>query len=117
MIACVDVGYRESETVTACVGIRDWADATPCLEEVRRTTTLPAPYEPGQFYLREMPLLVDILSGLSGVETVVIDGYVWLAASPERPGLGARLHDAIHLPIIGVAKTSFHGNDAAFDVL
>jgi deoxyribonuclease V len=38
---------------------------------------------------------------------VIIDGYVDL--DPDgRPGLGAHVHERITIPVIGVAKTSFH---------
>lgn len=50
------------------------------------------------------------------VDVVVIDGYVWLAT--RRPGLGAHLFDALGRStiVVGVAKTSFHDNDAAIEV-
>ncbi len=30
MIACVDVDYRDSAAVAACVLFRDWTDASSC---------------------------------------------------------------------------------------
>jgi deoxyribonuclease V len=42
-----------------------------------------------------------------------VDGYVLLG--PNRPGLGARLFEALgnSIPVIGVAKTYFQGSRAA----
>ena len=42
-------------------------------------------------------------------DLVVVDGYAMLG--PDRPGLGAHLHDALggSIPVVGVAKTAFAG--------
>jgi hypothetical protein len=56
-----------------------------------RSKEPPAPYIPGQFYLREMPVIGEILVTIAHVELVVVDGYVWLAKG--RPGLGAELYE------------------------
>jgi deoxyribonuclease V len=42
------------------------------------------------------------------LSAIVVDSYVWLGV--ERPGLGARLYEALatRTPIIGVAKTAWH---------
>jgi deoxyribonuclease V len=111
MIACVDVDYRDSGAVAACVLLRDWADAASCGEHVERIAAV-EPYEPGQFYRRELPCLRAVLDRVAGpVDVVVIDGYVWLGPGGARPGLGARLHEALggSIPVIGVAKTRFAG--------
>lgn len=66
-----------------------------------------AAYEPGAFFRRELPLLRAALDLVrSPPDIVVIDGFVWLDAE-NRPGLGAHLHDAVKIPVIGVAKTAF----------
>lgn len=116
MIACVDVDYRDAEAVAACVGIARWDDAAPSIESVVRIAAV-APYEPGAFYRRELPCILAVLATMRDVGLVVVDGYVWLAR--ERPGLGARLHEALggSVPVVGVAKTAFRGNDAAVPVL
>ena len=66
------------------------------------------PYQPGLFYTRELPALTAVLADLDHpVSLLVIDGYVDL--DPQgRPGLGARLHAQLKVPVIGVAKTAFH---------
>jgi deoxyribonuclease V len=115
MYACVDVDYRPTAAVAACLLFADFADA-----DAARTliATLPAaaPYEPGQFYRRELPCLLQILQLVSEpLQAVVIDGYVWLGEH-GAPGLGARLHEAIGVPVIGVAKTAFLGSAQAVAV-
>ena len=118
MIVCVDVDYRITEVVTACVGVTAWADAAPAIESVTRTAG-PAPaYESGAFYRRELPYVVAALAALSLTpRLIVVDGYVWLA--PERPGLGAHLHAALGggIAIVGVAKRSFEGATSAIPIL
>lgn len=65
-----------------------------------------APYQPGLFYLRELPPIMAVLPTAGPLDLLVIDGYVDL--DPDgRPGLGAHLHDATGVPVIGVAKTRF----------
>jgi deoxyribonuclease V len=117
MLACVDVDYRPDSTVAACVLFRAWEDATEAAHLVERGPPA-APYEPGQFYRRELPHLLQVLAAVSEpLEAVVIDGYVWLAE--ERPGLGAHLYEALgrRVPVIGVAKTAFHSSHVAVPVL
>lgn len=117
MLACVDVDYRDAGAVAACVVFENWEDAAALEEHVVRIDRVEA-YEPGAFYRRELPCLLAVLERVTVPLTgVVIDGYVWLAA--ERPGLGARLYDALDrtMAVIGVAKTAFRGNDAALEVL
>jgi deoxyribonuclease V len=74
-----------------------------------RSATPPAAYAPGRFYQRELPYLLGVLAGMTP-ELVVIDGNVWLAN--HAPGLGARLHAEIGVPVVGVAKNSFRGAPA-----
>ncbi len=108
MKAAVDVDYRGEGALAAAVAFHGWADATPALEVTEPIARVEA-YEPGAFYKRELPCLLAVLARLpSPPELVVIDGYVWLGGE-ERPGLGARLFDALgrRVPVIGVAKTRF----------
>lgn len=112
-IACVDVGYTESETdpttaVAACVVIDDWRDSISSAEHVVRISNV-RDYEPGQFYLRELPCIEAVLAILpEPPRCIVIDGYVWLD-DDNHPGLGAYLHRSLKqpTPIIGVAKNPY----------
>lgn len=118
MLACVDVDYRDDAAVAACVLFRDWADEAPAAERVERIARV-EPYEPGQFYRRELPCVLAVLGPLAeGLGAVVIDGYVWLR-DEATPGLGGRLYAALGraVPVVGVAKTRFASATAAVPVL
>jgi deoxyribonuclease V len=107
VIAIVDVHYHASARA-ACVYARTWTDGRSESERFVDVTEV-APYEPGALYLRELPPILAVLGTDPELEVIIIDAYVWLGA--DRPGLGARLHDALggRIPIVGVAKTPFHG--------
>jgi deoxyribonuclease V len=106
VLACVDVSYREGAAIGGCVLFRAWTDARPAKELVVRTG--PAdPYRPGEFYRRELPLILAVLERVDvPLEAIVIDAYVWLG---NRPGLGARLFEALdeRAAVVGVAKTAW----------
>ncbi len=109
MIAALDVDYRTDAVVTGCVVFSTWTDPAPARELVVRSAAPPAAYEPGRFYERELPYLLGALAEITA-DLVVIDGHVWLA--DDTPGLGAHLHAAIGVPIVGVAKNPFRGSPA-----
>lgn len=111
MIVALDVQYGVTAVTTAVVGWQAWPDATAALERVERHASPPAPYVPGAFVERELPYLLAALAGVTApIETIVIDGHVWLGV--DRKGLGAHLHDRTRLPVIGVAKNAFVGAPA-----
>lgn len=104
MLACVDVAYRDNTAVAGCVLFRAWSDACAA-DELLVSEGPAAPYRSGEFYLRELPPILKVLSRISvSIETVVMDGYVWL--NGNRAGLGAHLHSALggKVHVIGVAK-------------
>jgi deoxyribonuclease V len=108
MIACVDVDYRKTGAVAACVLFRAWSDGVSAAERIERIPHVEE-YVPGQFYRRELPCLLAVLGGLTEApEIVVVDSYVWLDGA-GKPGLGAHLYEALKrtTPVIGVAKTRF----------
>jgi deoxyribonuclease V len=77
------------------------------------------PYRPGEFYLRELPPIRAVssgLSGLSGLDLLVVDGYTDLD-SGGRPGLGAHAHAEFGVPVIGVAKSALPTATHAVPVL
>ena len=113
MLACVDVDYHDGRAVAACVLFRAWCDsesAGECVDEIVQVET----YQPGQFYRRELPCLLSLLARIKEpLETIVIDGYVWLG-DETKPGLGAHLFEALgrNVPVVGVAKSRFAGAEA-----
>lgn len=107
MLACVDVDYRPELTVAGCVLFRHWADGHEASHLVEHGPPA-APYEPGQFYRRELPHLLRVLARVEvPLEAIIVDGYAWLGE--DRPGLGAHLYEALNreVPVIGVAKTAY----------
>jgi deoxyribonuclease V len=110
MIAALDVFYHGTSALAACVLFEEWTSDIPKHELQERIEKV-QPYEPGSFYLRELPCLLGILQHLKEhLEVAIIDGYVWLG--PEnRPGLGGRLYDALNrkTAVIGVAKSPYRG--------
>ncbi|HZQ63065.1 MAG TPA: endonuclease V [Casimicrobiaceae bacterium] len=106
MLGCLDVHYLPRGARAACVVIEAFDAAWPLTSRLAAVPEV-EPYQPGRFYLRELPCLTAVLHGLERVpEVLVIDGYVWLS-STCTPGLGAHLHEATGRPVIGVAKTEF----------
>jgi deoxyribonuclease V len=117
LIACVDVAYHATGATAACVLFRDWGDASPERELVVPIEQV-EPYEPGQFYRRELPCLRAVLATVDEpLRAIVVDGYVWLGVARE-PGLGAHLFAALgeRVPVIGVAKTRYRGADSAHEI-
>jgi len=117
MIACVDVGYHDTHATAACVVVTAWADETPHTTHTVRIDSV-EPYEPGQFYRRELPCLLGVLADVTvPLDTVIVDGFVWLGT--DQPGLGAHLYEALErrISVVGVAKTSYAGNTIAVEIL
>jgi deoxyribonuclease V len=117
-IACLDAAYRGERAVGAAVLITDWRAGAPI--EIVTAAAEAAPYEPGAFYKRELPVLVAVLGRITvPLSAVVIDGYVWLDRAEEKPGLGAHLWQAIDraCPVMGVAKTAFADDHWSIPVL
>ena len=109
MIGILDVDYRNDHARAACVLINSWADSSPAATYIADVNEV-HPYEPGRFYLRELPCLMAVVRLLPvNPEILVVDGYVWLGAD-RRPGLGAYLHAATgNTAVAGIAKTKFRG--------
>jgi deoxyribonuclease V len=103
----VDVHYPDSGG--ACAGLLVTSDERYADVVEQRTAWLPVieAYQPGRFYLRELPVITAVLAATSSLDLLVIDGYVDL--DPQgSPGLGAHIHTQTGLPVIGVAKSAFH---------
>jgi deoxyribonuclease V len=103
----VDVHYPDAGGARAALLVALDSRLGEVVEQ--HTTWLPTvdAYQPGRFYLRELPAITAVLAATTPLDLLVIDGYVDLDPA-GRPGLGAHLHTRTGLPIIGVAKTAFH---------
>jgi deoxyribonuclease V len=118
MICCLDVHYRDNTAVTACVGFERWNSTVAAFKHTMRSSVTPAMYEPGFFYRRELPYILDAIVRLSPRPGIlVIDGFVWLG--DDRPGLGAHLFESLgrNSAVIGVAKRPFRDATGAFPLL
>ncbi|MBX7052633.1 MAG: endonuclease V [Flavobacteriales bacterium] len=109
MILAFDTYYHDNKAKTVCLAFEHWEDSIPfALHEITQEGI--AEYIPGEFYKRELPGIIDLLSTLSYdfIEAIIIDGFVFLD-DEMKPGLGARLYHALEgkIPVIGVAKTNF----------
>ena len=107
MILAVDVQYDDGAGTgrVGAIWFADWADAEPLRTASFEREDI-APYEPGHFYKRELPCVLDALAHEPRTALIVVDGYVDLGS--ERPGLGRHVHAACGLPVVGVAKSRFH---------
>jgi deoxyribonuclease V len=110
VIAILDAAYGDGASAAACVVAAAWESSTALGEYTHRDGPA-ADYQPGEFYRREMPLLLSVLNMLPRKpEIIIIDGYVWLGVE-ERKGLGAHLFEALGgaSAVVGIAKTKFEG--------
>jgi deoxyribonuclease V len=112
MKVAIDVYYQENSAKIVAATFNEWIDPLPEQVIIKHKNPV-AEYTPGAFYKRELPCLIEVLKDfdLSKIDVVIIDGYVYLD-DEGKPGLGAHLYEHLKgiVPIIGVAKTSFHNN-------
>jgi deoxyribonuclease V len=119
LIAVLDVAYAAEGAGVACVLADSWTAPTPAAELSKYVACIPAKYEPGRFYRRELPLLRTLIDSLEFLPSVmIIDGYVWLGAK-NQPGLGAYLYESVGgaIPVVGVAKTPYRSDTWSAQVL
>ena len=113
--AAVDVCYLPSGGARAAIVLAASPDFAAVEAEWTAEVPVAVPYTPGQFFLRELPPLRAVLAGAGPLGLIVVDGYVDLDPA-GRPGLGAHVHHEFAVPVIGVAKTSFHAATHAIPV-
>jgi deoxyribonuclease V len=104
--AATDVHYLRTGAARAAAVLAADATFTHVLTERTAVVHQVAPYQPGEFYLRELPPLRAVLHEVSGLGLLIVDGYADLDPG-GRPGLGAHAHAAFGIPVIGVAKSRF----------
>lgn len=117
MLVAVDVHYGNASAVVAGVLFNRWTDSKP-IEEITSIVDSIADYEPGSFYKRELPCILQLLQLIKPVTGVVIDGYVTLGKS-RKDGLGMYLWKALgeSVPIVGVAKSRFQDTPTDTEVV
>lgn len=102
----VDVHYPDTGGATAALVVAADVRFKGVVSEHTAHLDRVEAYEPGRFYLRELPAVLAVLAAAGPLELLVIDGYVDLDPG-GRPGLGAHLYAQVGVPVIGVAKTAF----------
>ena len=106
MFVAADVHYLASGAARAAAVVAAGAAFSHLVADRVRLVPDVEPYQPGQFYLRELPPLRAVLGGLTGMALPVAGGYADL--DPDgRPGLGARAHADFAVPVTGIAKSAF----------
>lgn len=116
MVGAVDVHYDDrGQAKAALVVCSDSTFATIAAEHVADIAHA-EPYEPGEFYKRELPCIRAVLALGPTLDLLVIDGYATLDPS-GRPGLGAHAADQLGIPVIGIAKTPFRTATHAAEVI
>lgn len=109
MLLAIDVYYFDGKAKVVGILFEKWNDyiakeiVITYLDKINE-------YEPGNFYKRELPCIIQLLQSidLSKIEAIIIDGYVFIDNFGGK-GLGAHLFEKLkeNTPVIGVAKTSF----------
>ena len=95
MIACVDTHYTDATSRTAVLLFERWADDAAFDENVLKQQQESAEYVPGQFFLRELPCILHAIKSVqTGIEIIIVDGYVQLGEA--RAGLGQKLFEALN---------------------
>jgi deoxyribonuclease V len=116
LAAAVDVHYPASGGARAAAVLAAGASFSVVVDERVVTVDDVLPYQAGVFYLRELPPLRAVLAGQDELRLVVVDGYADLDSNGS-PGLGARLHAELGVPVIGVAKSAYRTATHAIPVL
>src|SRR6218665_1388775 len=112
MILALDVHYKEDSSAKSVGVLFEWDDdkAQQVLIEYIYGIN---DYVPGEFYKRELPCLLKIIEtiDLNSLEAIIVDGYIYVD-NLGKFGLGGILWETLNqrIPVIGLAKTSFHGN-------
>ncbi len=112
MILAIDVHYKTERAKSVGVLFKQWNSEVSegvligYVSEVK-------PYVTGAFYKRELPCILELLKrvDLKQINCIVIDGFVLLDDN-NKLGLGGYLYKHLNetIPVIGVAKSTFHRN-------
>jgi deoxyribonuclease V len=109
MILAFDTYYYGDKAKTICIGFEEW-NKEENFQIYSETISKIEEYVSGEFYKRELPCILSLLSkiDLKKVDLIIIDGFVFLD-DENKFGLGAYLYQELNkeIPIIGVAKRDF----------
>mgnify|MGYP000095978534 CR=1 FL=1 len=109
MILAFDTYYFGNKANTVCLTFDNWTESQSYKVYSETLDNVQA-YTSGEFYKRELPCILSLLSKnhFENVEAIIIDGFVYLDDN-KKLGLGGYLYEKLQckIPIIGVAKTNF----------
>ena len=112
MYLALDVHYKTNYAKSVGLTFSSMEDQVP-QSTIIETLHEVAPYQPGEFYKRELPCLLEVISkiDMSAISTIIVDGHVYVNNDGQY-GLGGYLYEALNKKhaVIGVAKRSFHAN-------
>ena len=101
----IDVSYSD-DTACGCASVMNFQS-----KEIVHSETLVSPceipYIPGFFFLREGPIIIELLKRLEYTGPVLIDGNGML--HPRRCGLASQVGIQMNRQTIGIAKTLLLG--------
>ena len=114
MIIAIDVKYNEETKTAKAVGILfNWLD-DKSQRIISKIISNVDDYIPGQFYKRELPCIKAVIEeiNLKEIEIIIVDGHIFIDNN-ENYGLGGYVFKEFNeqIPVIGVAKTFFKGNE------
>lgn len=114
MILAIDVKYNEIDNTAKSVGVLfDWLHDKPT-KTIEVGVENIEEYIPGHFYKRELPCIKKVINqiDLASIEAIIVDGHIYVNNQKDF-GLGGYVYEEYEaeIPVIGVAKTSFFGNE------
>lgn len=78
MILAIDVQYHQDEAFIAGILFESWQSTSAVAEYTSKVSGV-ADYIPGQFYRRELPCILTLLTEHQLTpEVIIVDGYVFL---------------------------------------
>ena len=112
MYLALDVHYKNNYAKSVGLTFLTKDDEAP-LNTFIETIKDVAPYQPGEFYKRELPCLLQIIAkvDLNQIDAILVDGHVYVDNDGQF-GLGGYLYQALDekVPVIGIAKRAFYAN-------
>ncbi|MCP3976025.1 MAG: endonuclease V [bacterium] len=114
VIGVFDVGYSDASARVGCVSLADFEDIVPNREWVVEVGPV-GPYQPGQFWRRELTPLLRGIDSATDLSICVIDAYVDLGEA-RMPGLGRILYETTGIPVIGVAKSRYQDSPREYEI-
>ncbi len=118
MILASDAQYAKNNALVAGLLFPDWTLDDIDQQILKKIDDI-APYEPSDFYKRELLCILSLLDEVDvSLKVIIADGFVTIG-SAKKNGLGMHLYNTIQqtTPIVGVAKKLFIGTPYKCQIL